>query len=135
QFIKSPKEYGEIKAAKSLGNFEIRSMGKGFPSEAGTGSLHERAAKDAWGYFLSTMEKGVYGFVVLDEINIALKYAYVDIGEVKGLLMDLKRFKGLVLTGRYADGSLYPYVDQILEMREIKHPYHKGIKARRGIEF
>lgn len=137
QFIKSPKEYGEVKASKRLGMFQIRSMGKGFPPEANVKaqSIHERAARDTWNYFLSILNRPAFGLVVLDEINIALKYGYLRQEEVAELLLNIVNPRHLLLTGRYADLSLFPYSDLVIEMKEIKHPYKMGIKARKGIEF
>jgi len=137
QFIKSPKEYGEVKAIKRLSNIEIRSMGKGFPPEGNSSKweLHKRAALEAWQYFLGLLNRPRYGFIVLDELNIALKYGYLELDSVKELLVNLSEDIRLALTGRYCHPDLFPHVDMIVEMKEIRHPYQRGIRARKGIEF
>lgn len=137
QFIKSPKEYGEVKAIKRLANIEIRSMGKGFPPEEGSlkWDIHRKAVQEAWQYFLGLLNRPRYGLIVLDEINIALKYGYLELHSMTDLLKNLSQDKKISLTGRYANPELFPYVDQIIHMKEIRHPYQMGIRARRGIEF
>lgn len=137
QFIKSPREYGEVKASRQFRMLQIRSMGKGFPSnqKGSEDSIHEKACREAWRYFLSVLNRSSYGLVVLDEINIALRYGYLNINEVTQLLSNHSAPMSLLLTGRYANPALFPFVDYVIEMEEITHPYRKGIKARRGIEF
>ena len=75
-------------------------------------------------------------FVLLDEINIALKYGYLDIGEVVEFLKnDKPSSTHVVLTGRSAKTELLNISDLVTEMKLIKHPFNKGVKAQPGIEF
>ena len=75
-------------------------------------------------------------FILLDEINIALRYKYLDIDEVVDFLLSSKPFMThVVLTGRNADPKLIEISDLVTEMNLIKHPFKNGIKAQRGIEF
>ena len=76
-----------------------------------------------------------YGLVVLDEINTASHYGLVNPLRVKEMLFLKPRRVHLLLSGRYAHPAVIEAADTVLEMREIKHPYERGIKARRGIEF
>jgi len=76
------------------------------------------------------------GFVLLDEINIALRYDYLDIDEVVNFLLEHKpEMTHVVLTGRNAKEELIELADMVTEMSLLKHPFKSGIKAQKGIEF
>ena len=81
------------------------------------------------------MESGDYDLVVLDEINIALRYDYLDIHAVLEGLRARSDRTSVILTGRDAKPELCDYADLVSEMREVKHPFKAGIKAQRGIDF
>lgn len=103
---------------------------KGFDEE----KLREQIRKD----FSLTREmvmKGDYDLVILDEINNVMKNGWLDVAEVKDLIKRRPKNVELVLTGRDAPKEIIEMADYVTEMREIKHPSQKGIKARRGIEF
>jgi len=72
---------------------------------------------------------------VLDEVNLAVAWKLVDLAEVIGLIEQKPEKVELILTGRYADEKLIELADLVTEMREVKHPYQKGIPARKGIEY
>ncbi len=137
QFIKSPKEYGEIKASARIPMLTITSMGKGFPQELSIEGRnpHREAAREAWRLLIKTLNRPSYGLLVLDEINIALDYGYIEVKEVERFLLSRPFAHHIILTGRYAKEELYAHVDRVLDMKEIMHPYKKGIKARKGIEY
>ncbi|GFP30833.1 cob(I)yrinic acid a,c-diamide adenosyltransferase, partial [Candidatus Hakubella thermalkaliphila] len=79
--------------------------------------------------------EGEYDLVVLDEINVALDRRLITLDEVIGLIKEKPDFMELVLTGRNAHPKIVEMADLVTEMREVKHPFNKGIRARRGIEF
>jgi len=81
------------------------------------------------------MESGDYDLVVMDEINIAMRYDYLSVEDViKGL--DARDARtGVVLTGRDAKPELCDYADLVTEMTEVKHPFKAGIKAQRGLDY
>lgn len=81
------------------------------------------------------MASGEYDLIVLDEINIALRYDYLSVETVLNGLKSRSRRTSVVLTGRDAKLELCDYADLVSEMREVKHPFKSGIKAQRGIDF
>jgi len=78
---------------------------------------------------------GKYDLVILDEVNIALDYKLIELNEMVKLIKDKPRNVELILTGRYADPRLVQMADLVTEMLMIKHPFSRGIKARRGIDY
>jgi len=72
---------------------------------------------------------------VLDEVNVAANYKLIETDEVVKLINDKPQKVELILTGRYADAKLIELADLVTEMVKIKHPYDKGVKARKGIEY
>ena len=137
QFIKSPRRYGEVKAIEKLPNLDIRSMGKGFV-ELGAPTPkreHLEAARLTWESCLREIFSLKYGLVVLDEINIATHYGLVKPERVREMMFLKPRELHLILSGRNAHEEVRQQASVVVEMREIKHPFQKGITARRGIEF
>ena len=137
QFIKSPKAYGEVKAIKKLPHLKMKTMGEGFLSKRGSESdeKHREAAGQAWEECLREVFSLEYGLVVLDEINVATHYGLVDPERVMQLLSGKPEKVHFILSGRNAHPEVVKAAGSIVEMKEIKHPYKKGIKARKGIEF
>jgi cob(I)alamin adenosyltransferase len=137
QFVKSPKAYGEVKAAEKLPHLEIKTMGEGFLNRQGAASnkKHVEAARRAWEECLKETFSLEYRLVVLDEINVATHYGLVNPERVREMLSMKPKKLHLILSGRNAHPEVARAASSVVEMREIKHPYKKGIKARRGIEF
>jgi cob(I)alamin adenosyltransferase len=137
QFIKSPKPYGEVKALRKLLNVEIKTMGKGFLDLA-PGShwkSHQGAARQAWERCLREIFSLDYGLIALDELNTATHYGLVNPDRVREMLLLRPENLNLLLSGRNAHPDIIAAATTVIEMKEIKHPFHKGIKARRGIEY
>lgn len=138
QFIKGSWKYGELEAARMLAPYmEIAPMGKGFIRFDRSGPAQEdiQAVAAAWDLAKEKIASGGYYMVVLDEINYVIDYGMLKVEEVlEGLP---RRPDGLhvVLTGRNAHPDLIEAADLVTEMRDIKHPFQKGIKAQKGIEF
>jgi cob(I)alamin adenosyltransferase len=78
---------------------------------------------------------GKFDIVVLDEVNVAVAWKLIDIEEVLKLIEEKPPNVEIILTGRYADQRLIEMADLVTEMVEVKHPYQKGIMARKGIEY
>jgi len=138
QFIKGSWRYGELEAAKNLEPyFEIVPMGKGFIHHGGKGPDAEdkKAIIAAWGFFKEEMTSGRYDMIILDEVNHAISYGLLPIEEVLETLKARPRELHVVLTGRNADPRIMEAADLVTEMKEIKHPLKKGVKARKGIEY
>ena len=137
QFIKSPKLYGEVKAIKKFPLLEIRSMGEGFLDLYATDpqKKHVDAARQAWKECLKEIFSMKYGLVVLDEIDNAIHYGLVNPERVREMLFLKPKKLDLILSGRNAHPEVTEAATTVIEMKEIKHPFTKGIKARVGIEF
>ena len=137
QTIKSPKLYGEVKAIQKLPFLEIKSMGKGFLQKhsAGLEKKHIDAAKSAWGLLLKKIFSLEYKLVVLDEINVATHYGLINFHRVREMLFMKPDNLHLLLSGRHAHPEVTEAATNVIEMREIKHPFRKGFKASKGIEF
>jgi len=138
QFIKGSWKYGELESIKKLAPFfKIKPMGKGFIrfDKNGPGPEDLQAVKEAWAYFKQEMTSGSHDIIVLDEINYAVDYQLISIEEVLEAIRSKPDELHLILTGRNALPELVKEADLVTEMLEIKHPFQKGIKAQKGIEF
>ena len=138
QFLKGSWHYGELDAAKLLGeDFVIRQMGRGFVKVGGADTDPEdiRMVEDAWNQAAEAIGSGDWDLVVLDEINYAIGYKMLDPERVALVLEARPPMVHVILTGRNAHPLLVELADTVTEMREVKHAYQKGILAQRGIEF
>jgi len=136
QFIKSPRAYGEVIAIKKFPNLEIKTMGEGFIFGSSKPSKkHIEAAKGAWEASLREIFSLKNRLVVLDEINIATHLGLVHPDRVREMMFLKPKDLHLILSGRNAHPEMEEHASTVFEMREIKHPFHKGIQARRGIEY
>ena len=136
QFIKSPKAYGEVIAIKKFPNLEIKTMGEGFIFGSSKPSKkHIEAARAAWEASLREIFSLKDRLVILDEINIATHLGLVHPDRVREMMFLKPKDLHLILSGRNAHPEMEEQASAVFEMREIKHPFHKGIQARRGIEY
>ena len=139
QFIKGSWHYGELDAARMLGEdrFKILPMGRGFV-KVGTEKPEPedvRLVEQAWKFGSEKIKSGEYDLVILDEINYAISYKMLDPEMVTETLKHKPEMVHVILTGRNAHPSIIELADLVTEMREVKHPYQKGILAQRGIEY
>jgi cob(I)alamin adenosyltransferase len=139
QFIKGSWHYGELDAAKMLGDdkLEIRPMGRGFVKIGGAETDPEdiRMAEDCWESGRAAIYSGNYDLVVLDEINYTISYKMLDAEKVVEALTGRPEQVHVICTGRNAHPKLVEAADLVTEMKEVKHPYTKGILAQRGIDY
>jgi len=135
QFIKGKWVTGERQFFDHLGNVDWHTMGEGFTWDTQDRDRDIAAAAAAFKKAGEMLVSGDYDLVVLDEINIALHYEYLSIDTVLDTLKARSDRTNVVLTGRGAKPEICDYADLVSEMREIKHPFRMGIKARRGIDF
>jgi cob(I)alamin adenosyltransferase len=137
QFIKGTWKYGELKAPEFLPGFEIRPMGRGFVGLSGSEPHPDdlALAQETLRVGREKVLSGAYGMVILDEVNNALSLGLLRLEDVLSLLREKPAGVHLVLTGRGAPAELVEAADLVTEMREVKHPYRRGVKAQRGIEF
>jgi len=135
QFIKGKWITGERQFFDKLGRVEWHTMGEGFTWDTQDKDRDIAAATAAFDKACEMMANGDYDLIVLDEINIALRYDYLSIDNVLQALKGRSNRTSIVLTGRDAKPELCDYADLVSEIREIKHPFKAGIKAQRGIDF
>jgi cob(I)alamin adenosyltransferase len=139
QFMKGTWHYAELDTAKRLApDLEIVPMGKGFYKildDHYTEEEHRAAASAALQYAQEQMLSGVYDLLILDEVNNAVSTGLLSLDAVMCLLDNKPSDFTVVLTGRGAPQELVDRADLVTEMREIKHPYQKGIFAQKGIDF
>ncbi len=139
QFIKGSWHYGELDAAHMLGvdKLEIRAMGRGFVKVGGAETDPEdvRLCEEAWEFARQQINSGRYDLIVLDEINYVISYKMLDVEKVVDTLAKRPEQLHVICTGRSAHPKLVELADLVTEMKEVKHPYAKGILAQRGIDY
>ena len=139
QFIKGSWHYGELDAAKMLGDdkFEIRPMGRGFVKIGGAETAPEdiKLAEECWRTGRDAIYSEKYDLVILDEINYVISYKMLQAEMVVDALRDRPERIHVICTGRNAHAKLVELADLVTEMKEVKHPYSKGILAQRGIDY
>ena len=138
QFIKGGMDTGERNLSTThFGDLcDFYTMGEGFTWETQDRERDVAAAMAAWEKAKELIRNPAYHMILLDEINIALRYGYIDLGEVLSFLETEKpEMTHVVLTGRNAAEDLIEQADLVTEMTLIKHPFRSGIKAQIGVEF
>jgi cob(I)alamin adenosyltransferase len=136
QFIKGKWQTGEkhfFRRFPELVTFEV--MGEGFTWDVQDRQRDIAAAQKAWQRSCELINDPEYEFVLLDELNIAIRNEYLNIADVVAFLKDRPKDKHVCITGRDAHPSLIEIADLVTEMTLVKHPYEAGFKAQRGIEF
>lgn len=136
QFIKGGFDYGELHVIGALPNFTLKAFGRGRfimskPPEKEDVKLAEEALKHAE----ETLKHGEYDVVILDEINVALHLKLIKLRDTLKMLKKKPETVEVVLTGRSAPKQIIEIADLVTEFKEIKHPFNKGFKARKGIEY
>ena len=137
QFVKGKWQTGERVALDKFGDqFSINTMGEGFTWETQDRRRDLAAARAAWDRAKAIITGGEHRMVLLDELNIVLRYDYLPIYEVVAFLRDEKPDDvHVIVTGRNAKDELIEIADLVTEMEVIKHPFRSGVKAQLGIEF
>ena len=138
QFTKSPAwDTGEARVlAKFPDLVTLHIMGEGFTWETQDRARDIAAATAGWARAKELIRDDRHRMVLLDELNIVLRYEYLPIGDVLNFLRDEKPAdKHVVITGRNAHASLIEMADLVTEMTLIKHPFRQGVKAQKGVEF
>jgi len=139
QFIKGSWHYGEMESSKRLEpEFEMVAIGKGFVGiidDKSPKEDHQKIAKEAIRISNEKIQSGKYDIVILDEINYAVNLNLISLDDVIDLIKSKPENVDLVLTGNYAKEEVIEAADLVTEMKEIKHPFQKGIKAKEGIDF
>jgi cob(I)alamin adenosyltransferase len=139
QFIKGEWDYGELYSSNKLKpNFELIVTGKGFIGIIDDDHLieeHIQSSKNALKIAREKISSNKYNTIILDEINYALKLNLITENDVIDLLNSKPAELNIIMTGNYLSDKILDIADLVTEMKEVKHPYKKGIKAKKGIDF
>lgn len=136
QFIKGKWDTGERTVLEKFPDqVTIRAMGEGFTWDTQDRARDIASAEAAWAEAKRLIADASYRTIVLDELNIALRYDYLDIKDVLATLAAKPADTHVIITGRNAKPELIEAADLVTEMTLVKHPFRAGVKAQAGIEF
>jgi len=137
QYVKGKWETGErVVLERFPDQVTIRTMGEGFTWETQDKARDIAAAERAWAASKEMIADPSYDLIVLDEINIVLRYDYLDLADVLATLAARRPMLHVVVTGRNAKPELIEAADLVTEMTQVKHPFREqNVRAQRGIEF
>ena len=137
QFVKGKWETGERAVLEHFPDqVTIRTMGEGFTWETQDKARDIAAAEAAWAASQEMIADPAYDIVILDELNIVLRYDYLDLAEVLDTFANRRDMLHVVVTGRNAKPELIAAADLVTEMTQIKHPFREqNVRAQKGIEF
>jgi len=136
QFVKGKWETGERGVLARFPELvTIKTMGEGFTWETQDRARDIAAARAAWQQAILMMADPTYRLILLDELNIVLRYDYLPVADVVAKLVRRRPDLHVVVTGRNAKDELIAAADLVTEMTMIKHPFRDGVKAQAGIEF
>jgi len=136
QFVKGKWGTGERDILEKFPDqVTIKAMGEGFTWETADRQRDIAAAQQAWQAAKEMIADESYKMVLLDEINICLRYDYLDLEDVVETLRNKPRDTHVIVTGRNAKEELMEIADLVTEMTMVKHPFRAGVKAQAGIEF
>ncbi|MHA1546500.1 MAG: cob(I)yrinic acid a,c-diamide adenosyltransferase [Alphaproteobacteria bacterium] len=136
QFVKGKWETGERGALEPFADqITMSTMGEGFTWETQDRQRDIAAAAKAWEQAKTLIADDTHDMVLLDELNIVLRYDYLPLDEVVAVLAARPPGKHVIVTGRNAKDEVIEIADLVTEMTQIKHPFRSGVKAQVGIEF
>jgi cob(I)alamin adenosyltransferase len=135
QFIKGTFATGEEAFFRRFPEVHYHVMGQGFTWETQNRERDIRAAAAAWTIALEMLRDAALELVVLDELNIALKYGYIALPDVLAAVAARVPRQHVVITGRAAPAELIEAADTVTEMRAIKHAFNAGVRAQKGVEL
>ncbi|MFH1269677.1 MAG: cob(I)yrinic acid a,c-diamide adenosyltransferase [Candidatus Omnitrophota bacterium] len=134
QFAKG-RHYSELNSLKKIKNIKVEQFGSACFINKEPDKNDIKLAQKGLRRASQIICKGIYGVVILDEINIALNLKLLNVEDIIRLIKNTPKKTELILTGRYAPLEVLRIADLVSEIKEVKHYYKKGIKARKGIEF
>lgn len=136
QFMKGGFDYGELYAVKQLSNLKLKAFGSGrFITEKPPREEDVNLAREALEFAERIIAKGDFDVVILDEANVAANLKLIRVDDIVRLAKNKPKHVELVFTGRNAPPEIIELADLVTEMKEIKHPFQKGIQPRKGIEY
>ncbi len=135
QFMKG-RRYSEIDAIKKIPNFDVKQFGRDkFVNKKNPEQVDIDLAKKGFDYAKKSIKNKDTDVLILDEINVAVDFNLISLENLSELIDKKPEKLELVLTGRYAHPDIIKQADLVSEILEIKHPYQKGIKSRKGIDW
>lgn len=136
QFVKGVWNTGERAVLEKFPDQVVmKAMGEGFTWDTQDRQRDIAAAEAAWAYAKEAIENPDYKMVILDELNIVLRYDYLPLDEIVAVLKNKPEDKHVVITGRNAKEELIEVADLVTDMTMVKHHFRDGVKAQTGIEF
>jgi cob(I)alamin adenosyltransferase len=136
QFVKGVWETGEREVLAQFPELCVmKAMGEGFTWDTQDLARDRAAARRAWETAKQMIADSAFRMVILDELNIVLRYDYLPLDEVIATLTGKPEALHVVVTGRNAKPELMEIADLVTEMGEVKHPFRSGVKAQAGVEF
>ncbi len=136
QFVKGKWGTGERVILEKLGDqVEMATMGEGFTWETQDRARDIEAAGQAWEKAKAMIMDETLDMVLCDELNIVLRYDYLDVNDIIETLKAKPEMKHVIITGRNAKDELIEFADLVTEMEMVKHPFRSGVKAQVGVEF
>jgi len=135
QFMKSTEYSGEYKAVKKLKDIELRQFGTGHFLLEEISSQDIEMAREGMDFAHGILTSGQFDVVILDELSVAIHFGLVDLDVVLEMIDARRPGVEVVVTGRKAPPELVERADYVTEMVEVKHPFSRGIQARKGIEY
>ena len=135
QFMKG-RRYSEIDTIEKIPNFTISQHGRDeFVNKENPEQVDIDLAQEGFSYAKKLVKENKHDMLILDEINVAVDFKLIKIEDVLDLIENKAESFELVLTGRYAHPDIVKIADYVSEVLEIKHPYQKGVEARKGVDF
>lgn len=134
QFVKG-RHYSELNSLRKIKNIKVEQLGTSCFIRKKPNKKDIDLAKRGFNKIKKIISKRTYDMVILDEINIALNLKVLKLKDVIELIKKTPKKVELVLTGRYAPQAIIKVADLVSEIKEVKHYFNKGIKARKGIEY
>jgi len=135
QFIKGSFSTGEEAFFRRFPEVSYHVMGEGFTWETQDRERDLQSAAAAWGKACALLSNPDISLVVLDELNIALKYQYIELDDVLEALRNRPAMQHVVVTGRGAPQALIDAADTVTEMQVVKHAFKDGVRAQKGVEL
>jgi cob(I)alamin adenosyltransferase len=135
QFIKGAMDTAEREVLSRFDGVTFKAMGEGFTWETQDRARDVAAAEAAWEAARAMLSDPAFHMVVLDELNVVLRYAYLPAERVLADLRARPEGQHVVVTGRNAPEALVEAADLVTEMTLVKHPFRAGVKAQAGVEF
>ena len=136
QFIKGALHSAERNVLSRDANCDFHVVGAGYTWDTQDRAADMQTAAAGWAEARRMIEDPSYDMVILDEMNIVLKYMYLNIDEVLDVFARRREMLHIVVTGRHAPEALIELADLVSEIKPVKHPYQtQGIKAQKGVEF